>query len=339
MKTIYLAGGCFWGMQKFFDQFDGVLETEAGYANGPDAAPSYKDVCAGSGHAETVKVVYDENVMRLAALLDFYFSVIDPLSVNRQGNDRGIQYRTGIYYTDENQLPEILEVYRAEEAAAGEKLAVELLPLRNFFSAEEYHQKYLDKNPGGYCHIPERFFHMTEKKKRRILIVVDMQNDFIDGVLGTSEALEIVGCVKEKIRSYDPEDVIATMDTHGENYLETQEGKNLPVPHCVKGTDGWQIRPEIRELLTCAKIYEKPAFGSTAMAADLKKLSEKEDLELELVGLCTDICVVSNALLLKAEMPEVPITVDAACCAGVTLEKHRAALETMRSCQIRVTGC
>ena len=171
---------------------------------------------------------------------------------------------------------------------------------------------------------------------RKILIVIDMQNDFIDEALGTKEAEAIVEAVKEKIRSYPAADVIATMDTHGENYMQTQEGKYLPVPHCIKGSDGWQIRPDIAELLTGARIYEKPTFGSTALAHDLKALSETEELELELVGLCTDICVVSNALLLKAVMPEVKISVDSSCCAGVTPQKHLAALETMRSCQIQV---
>ena len=158
MKTIYLAGGCFWGVQKYFDRFDGVLETEVGYANGPDTAPTYQDVCRSSGHAETVRVVYDPDVISLKTLLESYFLVIDPLSVNRQGNDKGIQYRTGIYYTDESQLPEIEAVYRAQREKAGTELAVELMPLRNFFGAEEYHQKYLDKNPGGYCHIPASMF-------------------------------------------------------------------------------------------------------------------------------------------------------------------------------------
>ena len=171
---------------------------------------------------------------------------------------------------------------------------------------------------------------------RKILVVIDMQNDFIDAALGTGEAVAIVEKVKEKIRSYPAGDVIATMDTHEENYMETQEGKNLPVVHCVRGTDGWQILPDIAELLTEARIYEKPTFGSTDLARDLKELSEKEEIELELIGLCTDICVVSNALLLKAAMPEVKISVDPACCAGVTPEKHEAALETMRSCQIHV---
>jgi len=160
MKEIYLAGGCFWGMQKFIDQFEGVVSTEVGYANGPDKAPSYEEVCRNSGHAETVKVIYDESRISLKELLNFYFMVIDPLSVNRQGHDEGIQYRTGIYYTDESVLPEIRAVYDAEEQKAGAPLAVGLEPLRNFFSAEEYHQKYLDKNPGGYCHIPARYFDL-----------------------------------------------------------------------------------------------------------------------------------------------------------------------------------
>ncbi len=158
MKTIWLAGGCFWGMQKFFDQFSGVLRTEVGYANGPDKAPSYEEVCADSGHAETLLIEFDETRISLTELLKYYFMVIDPLSVNRQGHDEGIQYRTGIYYTDETLLPEIRAVWQAEEEKAGTKLAVELEPLRNFFSAEEYHQKYLDKNPGGYCHIPNQYF-------------------------------------------------------------------------------------------------------------------------------------------------------------------------------------
>lgn len=167
MKSIYLAGGCFWGVQKFLDQFDGVVSTEVGYANGPENNPDYRDVCNGSGHAETVKVLYDEDRISLTELLDYYFMVIDPLSVNRQGNDRGIQYRTGVYYTDEAQLPEIEAVYQKEEAKAGRKLAVELEPLKNFFTAEEYHQNYLDKNPGGYCHIPRYLFSLEETREKQ----------------------------------------------------------------------------------------------------------------------------------------------------------------------------
>ena len=158
MKTLYLAGGCFWGMQKFFDQFDGIISTEVGYANGPDKAPTYQEVCSDSGHAETVRIDYDENRISPERILDMYFMVIDPLSVNRQGGDIGIQYRTGIFYTDESQLPAIEAVCSREEQKAGKALAVIVEPLKNFFSAEEYHQKYLDKNPGGYCHIPKEYF-------------------------------------------------------------------------------------------------------------------------------------------------------------------------------------
>ena len=164
IRSIYLAGGCFWGMQKYFDQFDGVLWTQVGYANGPDKAPSYEDVCADSGHAETVRIVYDESVISLEKLLDDYFMVIDPVSVNKQGHDEGIQYRTGIYYTSEDQKSAIDAVYEREEKKAGTKLAVEVEPLRNFFPAEEYHQEYLEKNPGGYCHIPKEYFSPEQKK-------------------------------------------------------------------------------------------------------------------------------------------------------------------------------
>jgi len=164
MKTIYLAGGCFWGVQRFFDQFDGVVRTEAGYANGPDRAPSYQEVCRSSGHAETVRIDYDEGALGLDKLLEYYFMVIDPLSVNRQGEDEGVQYRTGVYYTDPDQLPVIRAAFDREREKAGAPLAVELGPLENFFSAEEYHQKYLEKNPGGYCHIPRSFFSLGQSE-------------------------------------------------------------------------------------------------------------------------------------------------------------------------------
>ena len=164
MRTIYLAGGCFWGMQKFFDQFEGVLSTEVGYANGPDRAPTYQEVCRNSGHAETVRIDYDEGKLSLDKLLELYFLVIDPLSVNKQGGDEGIQYRTGVYYTNPDQLPMIQAAFEKEAAKVGSPLAVELLPLTNFFPAEEYHQKYLDKNPGGYCHIPQKMMHLDQGK-------------------------------------------------------------------------------------------------------------------------------------------------------------------------------
>ena len=162
MKTIYLAGGCFWGTQKFFDQFEGVAETEVGYANGSADKPSYQQVCAGSGHAETVRIFYDETRISLTELLDMFFLAVDPLSVNRQGPDEGVQYRSGIYYSEPSQLPEIEARMRREEEARGQKLAVELLPLQSFWPAEEYHQKYLDKNPTGYCHLPRHLLHLKK---------------------------------------------------------------------------------------------------------------------------------------------------------------------------------
>ena len=173
---------------------------------------------------------------------------------------------------------------------------------------------------------------------KKILVVIDMQNDFIDGALGTPEAVAIVENVKAKILSYPKENVFATRDTHHQYYMDTQEGRNLPVPHCIRGTDGWQIRPEIAELIFPDHVVDKPTFGSTQLARLMEVLERREEdgIEIELVGLCTDICVVSNALLLKASMPETPISCDASCCAGVTPAKHEAALETMRSCQIRI---
>lgn len=153
MKTIYLAGGCFWGAQRFFDQFDAVLSTEVGYANGPTENPTYGEVCQSSGHAETVRVEFDESLMPAEKLLEYYFMIIDPTSVNKQGGDEGVQYRTGVYYDDESLLPDIRAAFEREEKAVGGPLAVELMPLENFWPAEEYHQKYLVKNPTGYCHV------------------------------------------------------------------------------------------------------------------------------------------------------------------------------------------
>lgn len=174
---------------------------------------------------------------------------------------------------------------------------------------------------------------------KHILIVVDMQKDFVDGALGTAEATAIVDTVAAKIAAHDGP-IAVTYDTHGENYMDTAEGKKLPVPHCIRGTDGWRLNDRVAEALT-GKEYtpiEKPTFGSVALPALVKNLSGGEDFSLELIGLCTDICVVSNALLLKANFPEVPISVDASCCAGVTQESHNAALATMRCCQIDITN-
>ncbi|MBQ7064506.1 MAG: cysteine hydrolase [Firmicutes bacterium] len=172
------------------------------------------------------------------------------------------------------------------------------------------------------------------------LIVVDMQKDFIDGALGTPEAVSIVPAVADHIRTRREAGyhIIATMDTHEENYLDTREGRFLPVPHCIRGTEGWQIRPEVRKALgSDAIMVEKPTFGSVLLPDLIRAQMEPGDsLTIELIGLCTDICVVSNALLLKAAFPEADLAVYADCCAGVTPAKHQAALETMQSCQIEI---
>lgn len=162
MKEIYLAGGCFWGVEKYLSMIRGVADTETGYANGGSDRTDYRSVCSGSGHAEAVKVVYDAGAISLEKLLSIFYRCIDPLSVNRQGNDRGIQYRTGIYYTD----PADEDVIRASVSDLGKTLgretAIEVLPLGDWCTAEEYHQKYLDKNPEGYCHIPQSLFREAE---------------------------------------------------------------------------------------------------------------------------------------------------------------------------------
>ncbi len=164
IREIYLAGGCFWGTEHYFKQVRGVVDTETGFANGHLDNPSYKQVKAGdTGFAETVRIKYDPDVVSLELLLDLYFKSIDPLSLNKQGEDEGTQYRTGIYYTDPSDLPVIDRAFGAVEAAAGRPLAVEKLPLQNFFTAEEYHQDYLDKNPSGYCHRPAALFGFSRK--------------------------------------------------------------------------------------------------------------------------------------------------------------------------------
>ena len=168
-----------------------------------------------------------------------------------------------------------------------------------------------------------------------VLVVVDMQNDFIDGALGTKEAVTIVPKVEEKIRNFHGT-VLFTRDTHETWYLETQEGKKLPVPHCIRDTEGWQIRREL-DILRKTEPVDKETFGSTDLADDLVAMNIDDEIKsITFVGLCTDICVISNALLVKAALPEVPIIVDAACCAGVTPESHENALKAMEMCQVEV---
>ncbi len=172
----------------------------------------------------------------------------------------------------------------------------------------------------------------------KVLIVVDMQNDFVDGALGTKEAEAVVARVVQKIMQSEGR-ILATMDTHEHDYLETAEGKKLPVPHCIRQTDGWQLNAKVRQALEEKdyELIEKETFGCVGLVEKIgRMLQENNGLEAELIGLCTDICVVSNALLLKAHFPQMRIQVDADCCAGVTPKTHQAALETMKMCQIDV---
>lgn len=172
---------------------------------------------------------------------------------------------------------------------------------------------------------------------KKVLVVVDIQNDFVDGALGTPEAVAIVDAAAEKIKNFDG-DIFVTYDTHFEDYMDTLEGKKLPVPHCIKGTNGWELNPKIAEALKGKnyKTIEKLTFGSVDLPQLVKEKIGNQKAEITLIGLCTDICVVSNALLLKANILDSEIFVDSACCAGVTPDTHNAALDTMRCCQINV---
>ncbi len=172
---------------------------------------------------------------------------------------------------------------------------------------------------------------------KNVLVVVDIQNDFVDGALGTPEAVSIVDNAVEKIKAFDGE-IIVTFDTHSDDYLNTSEGEKLPVEHCIKGTDGWKLNEKIAEALKDKEYIcvEKPTFGSVKLPEIIKNIVCDDNFSVELIGLCTDICVVSNALVIKANFPEIQISVDSSCCAGVTPESHNAALLTMKMCQINV---
>ena len=168
-KDIYLAGGCFWGTEHFFKQVEGVVETEVGFANGHTENPTYKEVYTDeTGYAETVHVRYNPDVVSLEFLLRMFFMAIDPVSLNKQGHDEGTRYRTGIYYTDADDVPVIDKVYAMEQQKYDQALAVEKQPLECFYTAEEYHQDYLDKNPDGYCHLPQSLFEFARKTKDNI---------------------------------------------------------------------------------------------------------------------------------------------------------------------------
>ena len=168
-KHIYLAGGCFWGTEHFFKQIDGVVETEVGFANGQTDNPTYEQVYTDTtGYAETVHVTYNPDKVSLEFLLHMFFVAIDPTSLNKQGHDEGTRYRTGIYYTDEADVPTIEKVYAEEQSKYAQPLAVEKLPLLNFYPADEYHQDYLDKHPDGYCHLPKALFAFARNVKDMI---------------------------------------------------------------------------------------------------------------------------------------------------------------------------
>ena len=173
---------------------------------------------------------------------------------------------------------------------------------------------------------------------KKILVVVDMQNDFVDGSLGTKEAVAIVPNVAKKIREFDGDEIFVTYDTHFENYMDTLEGKKLPVVHCIDGSHGHELNDEIKKALSGRQYQEviKAGFGSFSITRSLKDRFPGEEMEFELVGLCTDVCVVSNAMIIRAGYPNAKITVYASCCAGITPETHRAALTTMQCCQIDV---
>lgn len=176
--------------------------------------------------------------------------------------------------------------------------------------------------------------------ENRFLVVIDVQNDFVTGALGTKEAEAVIPSIVEKVRNFKG-NILFTQDTHSEKYLSTQEGKILPIEHCIEHTNGWKLVPQLEDLQKerGSIIYRKDKFGSLELAADSERIYQKGKMSaLELIGLCTDVCVLYNALLLKTYLPEIPIAVDASCCAGTTPDRHRMALETMKSCQIRITN-
>ena len=206
MKEIYFAGGCFWGTEHFFSLVPGVVTTEAGYANSRVASPSYRDVCSGfTGAAETVKVVYDPDTVSLPFLIELYFKTIDPTLLNRQGNDVGTQYRTGIYYSDEADRAVIDKVMDRERNKYKQPIVVEVKPLVNFYAAENYHQQYLDKNPNGYCHISPGLMKMASQAK--------------DPYLPQSKSGDI-----NKGRYRKPSDEELRSKLTAEQYAVTQEG-------------------------------------------------------------------------------------------------------------------
>lgn len=211
MKDIYLAGGCFWGVQKYFDLVDGIIGTEVGYANGRGKKVTYKTVCNCSGHAEVVHIIYNSDVIKLDRLLEYYYDIIDPTSVNRQGNDIGVQYRTGIYYTDKKDVEVIVNSLERLQKRYKKQVVIEVSELKNFTRAEKYHQKFLEKYPFSYCHIPsykfrevvnkDMSFYVTKKKGTEPAFKNKYYNNFKDGIYVDIDTNEPLFLSKDKFQS------------------------------------------------------------------------------------------------------------------------------------------
>ncbi len=211
MKDIYLAGGCFWGVQKYFDLIDGIIGTEVGYANGNGKNPNYKKVCEGSGHAEAVHVIYNQSIIKLDRLLDYYYDIIDPTSFHKQGEDEGIQYRTGIYYTDKKDVEIIVNSLESLQKKYKKPIVIEVEQLKNFTRAEKYHQKFLEKHPFSYCHIPHHKFrevlnkdmtyYVTKKKGTEPAFKNKYYNNFKEGIYVDIDTNQPLFSSKDKFQS------------------------------------------------------------------------------------------------------------------------------------------
>lgn len=226
-KEIYLAGGCFWGTEHFLKLIRGVKHTEVGFANGNVKNPTYKLVCTGTTNfAETVKVEYDPQEVKLSLLLELYFKTIDPTSIDQQGHDRGSQYRTGIYYTDATDLPVIRSVVDAIKTKYTRPVVVEVKPLENYYKAEDYHQDYLDKNPGGYCHLDPSLFALAKKANAE----TSVKGQNTEGTAGN--ATEGTGSTKETARVYaKPDEITLRTNLTKEEYEVTQKNATEPAFH------------------------------------------------------------------------------------------------------------
>lgn len=251
MKEIYLAGGCFWGVQKYFDLIDGVIGTEVGYINGKTKNPSYKDVCDGSGHAEVVHVIYNSEIISLTRLLNYYFYMIDPTSFHKQGEDEGVQYRTGIYYTDKKDVETIVNALEALQQQYDKPIVVEVEEVKNFKRAEKYHQKFLEKHPFSYCHIPNYKF--------RELLNSDMAF-YVTKHKGTEPAF------KNKYWDRFDEGIYVDIDTNEPLFLSTDK---------FKSACGW---PTFSKAIDEKSIVEKPDLSHFMVRTEVVAKKSKNHL-------------------------------------------------------------